>query len=89
MFLKVDFHKIFRIFRKNVEKLHFYTKNDDAEFENEVFLHVGHDLTIKKDILRQNLKIQKIVFSLKKMIAFFLTKRVLAQIIFHWWYRLK
>jgi hypothetical protein len=34
-----------------MEKQHFYTVNDDAEFEKEVFLHVGLDLTIKKFIL--------------------------------------
>jgi hypothetical protein len=34
-----------------VEKQHFYTKKDDAEFEKEVFLQIGLDLTIKKLIL--------------------------------------
>ena len=33
--------------RKNVEKQHIYTKNDDAEFEKEVFLHVLLGLTKK------------------------------------------
>jgi hypothetical protein len=33
-----------------VEKQHFYTENDDAEFEKEVFLHFGLDF--KKMILR-------------------------------------
>ncbi len=37
--------------RQKVEKHHFYTKNFDAEFEKEVFLHVGLDPTIKKMIL--------------------------------------
>jgi len=34
--------------RQKVKKQHFYTKNFDAEFEKEVFLHVGLDPTIKK-----------------------------------------
>jgi hypothetical protein len=34
-----------------IEKQHFYTKNDDAEFEKEVFLQIGLYLTIKKLIL--------------------------------------
>jgi hypothetical protein len=34
--------------RQKVEKQHFCTKNDDAEFEKEVFLQIGLDLTIKK-----------------------------------------
>jgi hypothetical protein len=34
-----------------VEKQHIYPENDDGEFEKEVFLHVGLDLTIKKLIL--------------------------------------
>jgi hypothetical protein len=45
-----------------VEKQHFYPENDDSEFEKEVFLHVGLDLTIKNLTLIYNLKIQKIVF---------------------------
>jgi hypothetical protein len=44
----------FYFFYKIVKKLKnsIYTKNDDAEFEKEVFLHVGLDLTIKKLLLR-------------------------------------
>jgi hypothetical protein len=38
--------------RQKEEKQHFYAKNDDAEFEKEVFLQIGLDLTIKKLILR-------------------------------------
>jgi hypothetical protein len=34
-----------------VEKQHFCAKNDDAEFEKEVFLQFGIDLTIKNLIL--------------------------------------
>ena len=36
--------------RQKVEKQHIYTKNDDAEFEKKVFLHIGHVLA-KKMIL--------------------------------------
>jgi hypothetical protein len=55
---------------------HFYTKNDDAEFEKEVFLHVGLDFTIKKLILSKNIKIQKIGFLRKIIFAFFFYKNV-------------
>jgi hypothetical protein len=44
----------FRLFLQNCQKVgkqHFYTINDDAEFEKEVFLHVGLYFTIKKMIL--------------------------------------
>jgi hypothetical protein len=34
-------------FFQKVEKQHFYTVNDDAEFEKEVFFHIGLDLTKK------------------------------------------
>ena len=33
--------------RENVEKQHIYTKNDDAEFEKEVFLHIELVMTKK------------------------------------------
>jgi hypothetical protein len=33
--------------RQKVEKQHIYTKNDDAEFEKEVFLHILLGLTKK------------------------------------------
>ena len=33
------------------EKEQFYSENDDAEFEKEVFFHFGRDFTIKRMIL--------------------------------------
>jgi hypothetical protein len=42
-----------------VGKPHFYNKKDYIDYEKEVFLHVGLDLTIKNLIISYNLKIQK------------------------------
>jgi hypothetical protein len=51
--------------RQNVEKQHFYTENDDAEFGKEVFSHAELDYTIKKKILNsrkfKEVKIQKLI----------------------------
>ena len=44
----------FRLFlqnRQNMKKHQFYSENDDAEFEKEVFCHFGRDFTIKRMIL--------------------------------------
>ena len=46
--VKKIFFLLFLPSRQKVKKQHFYTKNFDAEFEKEVFLHIGPDPTIKK-----------------------------------------
>jgi hypothetical protein len=34
--------------RQKDENHHFYTENDNTEFEKEVFLHIGLGLALKK-----------------------------------------
>jgi hypothetical protein len=44
---KYEFLTFFYKNRQKAEKQHIYTKNDDAEFEKEVFLHILLCLTKK------------------------------------------
>ena len=52
-----------------MEKQHIYTKNDDAEFEKEVFLQIELDHK-KVDFMLEFIKFKKSYFSLKKLLHF-------------------
>jgi hypothetical protein len=56
-----------------VEKQHIYTKNDDAEFEKEIFLHILLVMT-KKLFYFKISNNQKIDFLRKTIFACFYTK---------------